>query len=257
VKRSAILSLLVSLVGCSNILGIEGLHGPGSGSDGGTDATHTDGAGSDAISGPTITVSGKVFTIDANFNQVGVGGAAVDYVRLPDDVSVAQTTSDGSGHYSFAVPNNIMAYLRVKGDLATGQPDSLIYAVKPLTVDTVTDLPTYSRNAINTFASLGNAQQPQSTAFGIAIITTSANTLQANAQVQTQPTSMIRYTNNQGQPSPTLAQTGPNGEAMMFAMGQATTTITATLNGQPVASQHISVTTNNIYIVQLQVGLMP
>jgi hypothetical protein len=247
--------LCVALVGCSKILGIDNLKGANGTGDGGADAL-SDGAtgdtAADAPSGAMVKVSGKATVVDSNLNSQPAANAPVDFFRLPDEVSIAQATTDPNGAYSLAVPAGTTGYVRVRGNVVVDSLDTLEYPAHPFGADTTLDVPLYSRTAINTLANLGAASQPASAAFGIAIAVTAAGAPISGAVVSTQPTSQVRYTNSAGQPSPTLGSTGPNGVAMMFAMAQQVTTFTSSMSGAPLVTRQIKVGTSSTYLIELK-----
>lgn len=251
-------ALLVLVAGCSNILGIGDLKGPGSHGDGGT--TDTPQGGSDASGdgplGMTIRVSGRVTAVDANLGMQPVTNAPIEFIRTPDEVSIASGGTDSTGSYTLVVPVSgvgAVGYVRAHGNMLANTNDSLRYPPKPLTADTVLDVQLYSNNTITTFAQLGGTQQPSGLAFGIAVVETATGGPLPGATVSSQPAAQVRYTNNQGLPSPTITSTGGNGVAMLFGLQIAPAMFTASQGGGMVfATQQIRIGTTATYLFELQ-----
>jgi hypothetical protein len=236
---------IVALAGCSKILGINDLTGPGSKSDGGaSDSTRdtpatSDGPASDGLPGQ-IRVSGTL-KINDGVNQSVGGGNQIEFIRTADNVSIAQGTVDTSGQYMLMVPTvngQVTGNVHVR-PISTSQLDTFQYFARPLAMDTGADVVVFTRNGVQTVANLANVNQGQNNSWAI-------------ATVGGPPGTPVRYLGPSGQPDTSLTSTSGVGQAIVFdVISPSQAVVSAMLLGSNPVSVTFQVSTAATYAIAL------
>jgi hypothetical protein len=239
--RAALLA--IALAGCSKILGIDDLHGPGPGGNGTVDA-QPDGATIDAA--PSVEVSGQITEIDPiSFASHPVPNLPVELRRTPGDVLLASGATDANGEFRLNVATGgapIVGYVHAMGKVINA--DDAYYFVRPLTRDTkLTNFVLFNQQGISLLAQFYGvaAPSPQS-ALVFTFVTGSDGTGKAGIAVQAGPNAgAVRYFDAQGNiPAPSLTVTSASGIAVVFDVPPVSTRFSANQNGQQLATHDLA-----------------
>jgi hypothetical protein len=219
------LALVVALAGCGKLLGIADLQGPRS--DAGGDAAPPDAsapndaafdaavdAALDAPAGAS-TITGRLSTVD-NFSpgpRVPVGNASVAFFRLPGDVEVSRTTTNGQGGYTLSSPT-IGSNGYVQGEAIAGSVYRATrhYLARPLPAALALDVDLYSEDAIQALAAQFGIQHAQTSNFAVVQVL-DADGQPASSVVVSVPAAsgVVRYSG-----SATQSSTSNDGIAYIF-----------------------------------------
>jgi len=231
----------IALAGCSKILGIDDLHGPGGN---GTVDAQPDGASIDAA--PNVEVSGQITEINPlNFESDPVPNLPVELRGTPGDVLLASGTTDANGRFGLNVQTHgapVVGYVHAMGKVVNAE--DAYYFVRPLTRDTaLTDFVLFTQQAIAVLAQFYGvaAPSPQS-ALVFAFVTGPEGTGKAGIAVQAGPnTGAVRYFDAQGNiPDPSLTTTSASGIAVVFGVPPVSVQFSANQSGQQLATYDLA-----------------
>lgn len=225
--------VLLAATGCSKILGIGDLHGPGAGPD--AQGAPIDGAATD---GPQVAaslqVTGRIQIIQSQAIAPGANISVV-LLRLDDSSVIAETTSDVNGVYTLTVATGgaaVPGYVRASTPVMDPE-DSILYFPGPLTADTTADILMATSTGIQALAAgcAATNANPQ-LSVGLATVMQADHTPKAGLTLTTQPApNGICYFNGP-LPSPTQTQTSSSGQAIVFNIPPGAMTISAALGTQ-------------------------
>jgi hypothetical protein len=218
--RASLVLACCAAAGCSNLLGIENLSGPGP-SDAAIDAAPGgDAATGDAAVPGSLNIKGMVRLRDLPTGADTPYATLIDLVRF--DGSLAQTTmsDQAAGRYSMTVQTGGAALdvaVRFHGN-QNGFPDLYQYFPAPLTDNRdVGTTGMVSFSSLQTLASAaGVPYSPNATMVILVQIHDTAGQPVAGARlISDQPSALIRYS-SQGLPSNALITTSADGIAYVF-----------------------------------------
>ncbi len=216
------LLLLVSLTGCSQILGIEDLGGPGVAQDGST-GDSPDGSLPEAIS-----VRGTVQLFQGLAGTGPADGAEVEFILRAGNQSIANTITALNGTYALDLVTGgqpLDGFVHVK---RSGNFDTFVNTAHPLTADADLSFIIFDSQSIQNVAQLGGAQQSNGAGVVIASILDGADAPLAGAILMIdQAAAAIRYADSNSMPSQGLSSTTSNGVVWVFNVQLPAITLTA------------------------------
>jgi hypothetical protein len=226
IRMTGALALVVALAGCGKLLGIADLQGPAG--DAGGDAALPDAsapndaavdaavdAAFDAPAGAS-TITGKLSTVD-NFSpgsRAPVGNAAVALFRLPGDVEVSRTTTNGQGGYTLSSPTiGINGYVRGEAIAGSVYRATRHYLAGPLPAALALDVDLFSEDAIQALAAAQFGIQHMQTSNFAVVLVLESNGQPASGVVVSIPAAsgVVRYSG-----SATQSSTSNDGIAYIF-----------------------------------------
>jgi hypothetical protein len=233
--------LVIALAGCSKILGIDDLHGPGG--NGSVDA-QLDGPRLDAA--PNIKVSGQITQIDPiNFASHPVPNLPVELRGTPGDVLRASGTTDANGQFDLDVATSgapVVGYVHAMGKVINAE--DAYYFVRPLTRDTLlTNFVLFTQQGIGLLAQFYGAPAPNpQNALVFTFVTGADGAGKAGVAIQAGPNAgAVRYFDAQGNiPDPALTMTSASGIAVVFDVPPGSERFSANQNGQQLATYDLA-----------------
>ncbi len=252
---------LLALAGCSKIIGIDDLHGPGSGSnaDASSDGARMDAALPDVPVAAMVKIKGQVTTINpTTLQDEPVPNMPVELHHLDGSVA-ANGSTDSTGQFSFALPTGGMpfqGYVYAAGK--TINAEDAYYYLRPVTADTTaTNFVLFTQQGIAQLAQYCNAGNPNpQNAFAFAFVTTADGAGKAGITLQSSVFlgNEVRYFNAQGTlPDSSLSSTSPSGIAVMFNVVPGATTFIANQSGAQVGQYNLDAKPMTTYFVPLVV----
>ncbi|MEO8698775.1 MAG: hypothetical protein ABI867_01995 [Kofleriaceae bacterium] len=217
--------LAVALVcaGCSSVLGIEELEGPG---DGGVPQDRP----TDVIVGPQLRISGTAQQISGPVGGQGIANAQIELVTQGSDSRPEITSSGLDGTFTLLVDTRGMpvdGYLRMT-DLSGNVVPSDTFFVEPLTRDTEVVLQGFDRPTLDMLGAVCGAAAAI-TDFPVYIVAAvdAAKQPVAGVTIKSTPNGVICIDNGNPQPGNI---TGPSGIGFVFGIppGAAVMTVGAT-----------------------------
>jgi hypothetical protein len=209
------------LAGCSQVLGIDELSGPGGG--GGSDAGPRDapsGDGPDAPTGPSITLTGIVIAYPTSGQpQQPLRNVQLAFVLAATGAQVANATTDNAGAFALTVPTQGMP---VDGVITASLPSFAVtrhFLFGPVRGD-VNKLEVWmlDANRIQQFAGQCSPVTPNPQHTVLMIVVDATNQPLSGVQVRTAPPSPTYcYSDNRGEPGP-VGKTQADGIAWAFGL---------------------------------------
>lgn len=225
----------ILLAGCSNILGIDDLAGPGSTT---VDAAMTDGEmpmvdamTTDGAIPAQITISGSV-----SVNSITEPNVMLELVDFASDVVISVTPVSPSGQYMFTVDTNgmpVRVYVRMPPDPTGRVPGTSIYPRGPLAADTQLEVRAISRNSVSDIRA--RCQVPNSADHALVLVTVFGpnNAPLAGARVEIEPVTSPCYAGPNGV-MPGYSSTDSSGYVVFpLAIVSAQTTVQAIAGNPP------------------------
>ena len=201
------------LAGCSNILGIEDLAGPGN---------NPPADGSDAPPvGDFITITLDVRGFDGMAGEQALADTAVDFIRLPERMSLAGGRTDAMGRVVLDLATNGMpldGYFLIEAGAINGVPyPTTSFYPLPLVASSGTSVSILTDPFLDMFAmSLGEQRSPQAAFVFIFVAQPGTDPTMAQGRpgirIQSDPGERVAYDSPMG-PDPNATQTSEQGTA--------------------------------------------
>ena len=218
--------VLAALAGCSSILGIEDLGGPGTtGPDGGAPA--------DIMIGERIDLTGTGTLFDAQGQGVSLANAQLDFVSKGGAALSTQTTASGS--YTFAIPTMnqpVDGVVVIHRDAVGTYPRT--HNVPPvLTSNRTYSLVTFSGTFIQMMSQIAGEPHDPNATFVLFQLTNSANAGVAGIKIECEVGNRVIYGDASGFPNQSEVKSSSSGLAYIF-------------NAQPVLGTCLATSAQNI-----------
>lgn len=218
----SICAVAALLAGCSQVLGIDELTGPGGGN--GSDAGPRDAAGDDAPDAPggaTITLSGIVINYPlAGQPQQPLRNVQLAFLLAPGGTQVATATTDNAGAFALTVPTQ--GNSAIDGAITATLPSYAVtrqFLAGAVRADlTKLEVWMLDQNRIQQFANQCSPLFPNPQHTVLMIVLDAANQPISGATVRTTPDlPSYCYSDNRGEPGP-VGKTQADGHAWAIGL---------------------------------------
>lgn len=222
-----IATLLLALAGCSGLLGIDDLSGPG---DGGPDLPSS------------ITIRGALFQF-ATTDPQPLANHPISLVQMPERVHLTDAMTGADGTFALTASTNepLDAHLEFAANPALDYPPGAAHFAGPLTADLQHDLQFNTRGNLATGAQQANDPIQGTTATLRILVARSDATPVEGVALTISPAAKIVYLSATGSIDPALTRTSSRGVAFVFNAQVGTATIAGQLGASPIAPRSIPI----------------
>lgn len=235
--RIAICLLVAGLAGCSAVLGIDDVSGPGGSDDDVSPGDDVPSPGdAPPVVSPTVIVRGRLL----ENSTAPLVAQPVRLVKMPGRVEVASTTTATDGTYTFTAPTGgvpLDAHVEVSPGGPRNSPPSIIHVGKVLDADiTVRDVEIFGAAIIESRAQDGGDPRQAANAFVRVIVRHVDGTPAAGATIQIDPSAPVRYLADDLTTSRTATMTSGRGVGYVFNAKLGANTVAVAIEGLPLPS---------------------